>query len=63
MPNVNVEPFEIETTSRHGDILRADVYLPRDAAGLQTDLAPLLQASPWIEGGRPLSTARLQTVD
>ena len=31
---VNVEPFEIETTTRHGDVDRADVYLPagRDGA-------------------------------
>lgn len=32
MPEVNVIPFEIETTTRHGDVVRADVYLPKDAA-------------------------------
>ena len=33
MPNVNVTPFEIETTTRHGDVVRADVYLPKNASG------------------------------
>ena len=33
MPNVNVTPVEIETTSRHGDLIRADVYLPKNASG------------------------------
>jgi predicted acyl esterase len=33
MPDVNVPSFEIETTTRHGDLVRADVYLPKDASG------------------------------
>jgi putative CocE/NonD family hydrolase len=33
MVDVNVTPFEIETTTRHGTIVRADVYLPRGKAG------------------------------
>jgi hypothetical protein len=33
MVDVNVQPFEIETTSRHGDVIRADVYLPKGASG------------------------------
>ncbi len=33
MPEVNVTPFEIETTTRHGDVVRADVYLPSGASG------------------------------
>lgn len=33
MPDVNVTPFEIEMTTRHGDVVRADVYLPANATG------------------------------
>jgi uncharacterized protein len=33
MPDVNVEPFEIEATTRHGDLVRADVYLPKGEQG------------------------------
>jgi hypothetical protein len=33
MVDVNVTPFEVETTTRHGTIVRADVYLPRGKAG------------------------------
>jgi hypothetical protein len=33
MVDVNVQPFEIETTSRHCDVIRADVYLPKGASG------------------------------
>jgi predicted acyl esterase len=33
MPTVNVTPFEIETTTRHGDVVRADVYLPKGSFG------------------------------
>ncbi len=33
MTAVNVTPFEIETVSRHGDIVRADVYLPIGVSG------------------------------
>jgi hypothetical protein len=29
--DVNVTPFEIETKTRHGDMVRADVYLPRNS--------------------------------
>ena len=28
MVDVNVTSFKIETTTRHGDLVRADVYLP-----------------------------------
>ena len=31
--DVNVTPFEIETKTRHGDMVRADVCLPRNSAG------------------------------
>ena len=31
--DVNITPFEIETKARHGDMVRADVYLPRNRAG------------------------------
>jgi hypothetical protein len=30
MVAVNVQPFEIETRTRHGNVVRADVYLPKD---------------------------------
>ena len=33
MVDANVTPFEIETISRHGDVVRADVYLPKGAKG------------------------------
>ena len=33
MVDVNVSPFEIEVLTRHGDLVRADVYLPREASG------------------------------
>ena len=33
MPRVNVAPFEIETTTRHGDVVRADVCLPPNGIG------------------------------
>jgi uncharacterized protein len=33
MTAVNVIPFEIEMMSRHGDLVRADVYLPIGASG------------------------------
>lgn len=44
MPNVNVTPFEIETTTRHGDVVRADVYLPKGTSG---PLPVVLGASPY----------------
>jgi hypothetical protein len=31
--DVNATPFEIETRTRHGDGVRADVYLPKGAMG------------------------------
>lgn len=33
MPDVDVTPFEIEVTTRYGDIVRADVYLPKKSSG------------------------------
>jgi len=33
MVDVNVSPFEIEVHTRHGDLVRADVYLPREGSG------------------------------
>jgi len=44
MVDVNVSPFEIEVRTRHGDLVRADVYLPRDATG---PVPVLLGASPY----------------
>jgi uncharacterized protein len=51
MVDVNVIPFEIETTTRHGDVVRADVYLPRNAAG---PFPVLLGASPYQKALRHL---------
>jgi uncharacterized protein len=51
MVDVNVQPFEIETTSRHGDLIRADVYLPKGASG---PFPVLLGASPYQKVLRPL---------
>jgi hypothetical protein len=33
MVDVNVKPFQIEVRTRHGNMVRADVYLPRDVSG------------------------------
>jgi len=44
MVDVNVSPFEIEVRTRHGDLVRADVYLPREANGR---FPVLLGASPY----------------
>ena len=44
MVGVAVAPFEIETITRHGDVVRADVYLP---AGRSGPLPVLLGASPY----------------
>jgi putative CocE/NonD family hydrolase len=44
MVDVNVSPFEIEVRTRHGDLVRADVYLPREASG---PFPVLLGASPY----------------
>ena len=44
MPEVNVTSFEIEVRSRHGDMVRADVYLPKDATA---PFPTLFGASPY----------------
>jgi uncharacterized protein len=44
MVAVNVQPFEIETTTRHGNVVRADVYLPKGTTGR---IRVLLGASPY----------------
>ena len=49
--DVNVAPFEIETKTRHGDMVRADVYLPRNSAG---PFPVLLGASPYQKSLRHL---------
>lgn len=54
MVAVNVEPFEIETTTRHGDVVRADVYLP---AGRDGPVPVLLGASPYQKALRRLPVA------
>jgi predicted acyl esterase len=51
MVEVNVAPFEIETTTRQGDVVRADVYLPKGANGR---FPVLLGASPYQKALRPL---------
>ena len=51
MVDVNVQPFEIEVRTRHGDIVRADVYLPRAAVG---KVPVLLGASPYQKALRGL---------
>ena len=48
--DVNVAPFEIETKTRHGDMVRADVYLPRSAGPVPV----LLGASPYQKSLRHL---------
>lgn len=54
MVAVNVEPFEIETTTRHGEMVRADVYLP---AGRDGPFPVLLGASPYQKALRRLPAA------
>ena len=49
--DVNVTPFEIETKTRHGDMVRADVSLPRNSAG---PFPVLLGASPYQKSLRHL---------
>jgi predicted acyl esterase len=49
--DVNVTPFEIETKTRHGEMVRADVYLPRNSAG---PFPVLLGASPYRKSLRHL---------
>jgi len=51
MVDVNVEPVEIETRTRAGDVVRADVYMPRDASG---PLPVVLGASPYQKSLRHL---------
>ncbi|MFG1609776.1 CocE/NonD family hydrolase [Actinoplanes sp. NPDC049265] len=51
MVQVNVEPFEIEVTTRDGDRVRADVYLPADRHG---PVPVLLAASPYQKSLRHL---------
>jgi predicted acyl esterase len=51
MVDINVEPFEIETRTRAGDVVRADVYMPRDASG---PLPVVLGASPYQKSLRHL---------
>jgi len=49
--DVSVEPFEIEVRTRHGDLVRADVYLPEGASGRSP---VLLGASPYQKALRHL---------
>ena len=51
MVDVNVTPFEIEVRTRHGDMVRADVYLPKSASG---PVPVLLGASPYQKSLRRL---------
>jgi uncharacterized protein len=51
MVDVSVAPFEIETISRHGDLIRADVYLPK---GVKGPFPVLLGASPYQKALRRL---------
>ncbi|MBC8082201.1 MAG: CocE/NonD family hydrolase [Hymenobacter sp.] len=54
MPDVNVTPFEIEATTRHGDVVRADVYLPKNTAG---PFPVVFGASPYQKALRYLPTS------
>ena len=51
MVDVNVTPFEIEMTTRHGDVVRADVYLPKAGNG---PFPTLFAASPYQKSLRHL---------
>jgi len=51
MVAVSVEPFEIEVRTRHGDLVRADVYLPKNHDGRSP---VLLGASPYQKALRHL---------
>jgi uncharacterized protein len=51
MVDVNAAPFEIEVRTRYGDMVRADVYLPRNASGR---VPVLLGASPYQKALRHL---------
>jgi uncharacterized protein len=56
MVDVNVTPFEIETTTRHGHIVRADVYLPRNGVG---PFPVLFAASPYQKALRHLPASAM----
>ncbi len=62
MVAVNVEPFEIECTTRNGDVVRADVYRP---AGQTGPFPVLLGASPYQKALRylPVATSVFQFVE
>ena len=49
--DVKVTPFEIEPKTRRGDMVRADVYLPHNSAGL---FPVLLGVSPYQKSVRHL---------
>jgi uncharacterized protein len=51
MVDVSVDPFEIEVRTRHGALVRAEVYLPDDTRG---ELPVLLGASPYQKALRHL---------
>lgn len=51
MVDVDVQPFEIETTTRHGNLVRADVYLPKGTTG---EVPVVLGASPYQKALRHL---------
>ena len=55
MPNVNLTPFEIETISRHDNLVRADVCLPK---GVSSPLPVVLGASPYQKALRWLPVIR-----
>ena len=52
MVAVNVGSFQIETTTRQGDVVRADVYLPAGRDG-----PVLLGTSPYQKALRRLAVA------
>jgi uncharacterized protein len=54
MVSVNVQPFEIEVRSRHRDVVRADVYLPKGRKG---PYPVILGASPYQKALRRLPAA------
>lgn len=62
MVAVNVEPFEIETTTCAGDVVRADVYLP---VGRDGPVPVLLGASPYQKALRylPVATSVFQFIE
>src|SRR5438128_373549 len=51
MVDVNVAAFEISVRTRHGDLVRADVYLPKGGTG---PYPTLLAASPYQKALRHL---------